>query len=140
MICEVCGCTDVNACYDESTGQVCGWADEDLCTFCAAGGEEEEVPDLGPCCGCEIASPGVRNIVMLEKKASIAGTGWGCVVCGLSFDGAVAVLCDAWLWLWEHEQRPIRYACNGYPASGERVPVEELVGEHHHRDELHQEG
>ena len=64
MICEVCGCTDDNACYDKPTGQVCGWADEDLCMFCAAGGapsfvwagssaggEEEEVPDLGPCCG-----------------------------------------------------------------------------------------
>ncbi len=43
MICAVCGCTDERACYDQPTGQVCGWADEGLCTFCAAGGPPSEV-------------------------------------------------------------------------------------------------
>jgi hypothetical protein len=106
----MCGCTDENACYDEPTDQVCGWAGEDLCTFRATGGppsfvwaglggEEEQVPDLGPCCGCEVTTLGACNIVMLDKKAPVAGAGWGCLVCELPHDGAVAVLCDACLLL-----------------------------------------
>lgn len=66
-ICEVCGCTDNNACYDQPTGQVCGWADEDLCTFCGTGGPpsevwtEEEIPELGPCCACGQDGPRQRG-------------------------------------------------------------------------------
>ena len=49
---------------------------------------------LGPCCQCE-CTDGVRNIFLLNRRGAIPGRGWGCVVCGLPPDGAVAVLCDA---------------------------------------------
>jgi len=55
-----------------------------------------EQPDLGPCCCCG-SSVGARNIVMLSKRASIPGTGWGCLICGLPADGAVYIACDACL-------------------------------------------
>lgn len=33
--CRVCGCDDDHACVD-ARGRTCGWAEEELCTFCAA--------------------------------------------------------------------------------------------------------
>jgi hypothetical protein len=33
--CEVCGCTDNNACLSSTTGPTCAWFTETLCTFCA---------------------------------------------------------------------------------------------------------
>jgi hypothetical protein len=51
-----------------------------------------DMPDLGPCCMCGIPEP--QAIVMLSRRAAVPGHGWGCVVCGLPPDGAVAVLCD----------------------------------------------
>jgi len=47
--------------------------------------------DLGPCCACE-GFESVRNVLMLHVKMTVPGQGWGCLVCGLSFDGALAVL------------------------------------------------
>jgi hypothetical protein len=44
------------------------------------------MPDLGPCCGCR-GKGGARNIVMLDRRAPIAGRGWGCAQCGLPADG-----------------------------------------------------
>ena len=83
--------------------------------------------DLGPCCGCEKVGPDVRTIVMLAKKGPIPGRGWGCLQCGLSSDGASAVLCDACL-----DSYTIRFACRGYPKDDGRIPVEELSGVHEH--------
>lgn len=34
MVCWGCGCTDLDACVGEG-GEVCGWAEPGLCTFCA---------------------------------------------------------------------------------------------------------
>lgn len=31
--CRVCGCTQYNACVD-GIGEMCSWAQRDLCTFC----------------------------------------------------------------------------------------------------------
>ena len=86
-----------------------------------------DAPDLGPCCHCG-GTERVRNIIGLAKKAPAPGTGWGCFVCGLPADGALAVLCDACV---KRGLRP-RYAFKGYPQDGERVPVETLVGRHTH--------
>jgi hypothetical protein len=33
-VCRECGCTQLNACEDKETGETCGWAEDDLCTFC----------------------------------------------------------------------------------------------------------
>ena len=39
--CRVCGCEDLNACWDEEMGMPCHWVQEDLCSVCArkVGGE-----------------------------------------------------------------------------------------------------
>ena len=42
-VCRVCGCTDDHACIDESTGQPCSWAEENLCSVCAK--EKAELSD-----------------------------------------------------------------------------------------------
>jgi hypothetical protein len=81
-----------------------------------------DTPSLGPCCNCG-TTENVRNIVMLARRAPTPGSGWGCVVCGLPSDGAVAVMCDDCL-----EQEP-RAVCDGYPVAGKRVPIEQLAAE-----------
>ena len=81
--------------------------------------------DLGPCCHCEKTGPAVRNIMMLHRRAPVPGTGWGCFQCGLSQDGAVAVLCDECL----EASKPKRFVCVGQPGDGKRMPVEELSTE-----------
>lgn len=89
--------------------------------------------DLGRCCGCN-ARLGVRNVVMLEKKSPIPGRGWGCLICDLPADGAIAAVCD-------HCQRAcadrgidevLRFACRGYPGTDGRIEYSELQGRHEH--------
>src|SRR3990167_6155840 len=72
--------------------------------------------DLGDCCSCGKQDSTVRNILCLNIAAPIPGTGWGCVLCGLKPDGAIAALCDGCL---EHE-RPIRYIVSGYARKHKR--------------------
>lgn len=92
------------------------------CWYC------ENAPDdeiyLGTCCACG-GSENVRNIICLDRKGPTPGKGWGCLVCGLPPDGAVAVLCDECL----EQGTAIRFVCIGYPASDGRMPIEELSGE-----------
>lgn len=95
----------------------------------------EESLDLGACCACGKRGPAVRCVLLLPHKAPVPGTGWGCVQCGLACDGAVAVLCDVCL----YEERPVREACFGHPAAGERVPLSSLAGWHEHDLEKHSE-
>ena len=89
---------------------------------------------LGPCCVCE-STVAVRNIVMLHQKAPMPGRGWGCVVCGLPSDGAIAVICDA---CHDHcgldgtVTPAFRFACRGYAGVDGRVPIRTLVGRHEH--------
>ena len=96
--------------------------------------------DLGPCCICE-TYVGVTNILMIDKRGPVAGTGWGCVVCGLPNDGAAAVLCDGCMKLVEAGAVPL-LVCSGYPGEGKRVPYAELSDEvfthdeARHREEL----
>jgi len=90
--------------------------------------------DLGPCCACE-GYENVRNVVMLHVKMTVPGQGWGCVVCGLSFDGAVAILCDACM---ERNEEP-RFAVDGYINKKKRVPIEELTVPHDHDRRKHPE-
>lgn len=87
---------------------------------------------LGPCCACGGAD-NIRNVMMLHKRAPVPGTGWGCIVCGLPLDGAVAVLCDHCI----ETQAPITQACVGYPGAGLRVSIETLVGEFDHDEAKH---
>jgi|SRR5262245_6254884 len=95
-------------------------------------GAKAPYPDLGPCCVCETTA-GVRNVIPLDQKSPILGHGWGCFVCGLPANGATAVTCDACL------EKPLKFACRGYPGKEGRIPVEELTGEHHHDYRKHPE-
>ena len=84
----------------------------------------------GPCCACEKAGPH-RNIVMMHFTSPIEGVGWGCVICGLPADGAVAVLCDDCIEEGrQHQGDEIKSVVLGYPENGERIGVDE----YQHRD------
>ena len=86
---------------------------------------------LGACCACG-GREGVVTLVMLPLKGTTPGCGWGCVVCGLSMDGAVAVLCNGCVGDYATGRRPVRFACEGYPADDVRVPVADLGEPHEH--------
>lgn len=81
----------------------------------------EEKLDLGPCCACG-GTENVRNVMMLDRKGPTPGKGWGCFVCDLPLDGAVAVLCDDCL----EAKAEIRFVCGGYPSQDGRVLIEDL--------------
>lgn len=83
--------------------------------------------DFGPCCACG-GTDNVRNIIMLDVKASKPGTGWGCAICHLPSDGAMAVLCDECI----KNKAEIRFACDGYLAGKQRIEISKLSGEHKH--------
>lgn len=95
---------------------------------------------LGTCCGCG-ARKRVRGLVCLPKKSPIPGHGWGCLVCDLPADGAMAVLCDRCFDRAEEEglEAVLRFACRGYPATDGRVPIGELQGIHEHDLSQHPE-
>jgi hypothetical protein len=63
---------------------------------------------------------------MLSLRAPVAGTGWGCAVCGLPMDGAIALLCEDCL-----GRRPTHVVC-GKLSEGLRVPVETCTEEFDH--------
>ncbi len=92
-----------------------------------------EIPDLGPCCACGIEGPGVRNVILLGRKAPVPGTGWGCIVCGLPLDGAIAVVCDPCL----ETQAEIRFACYGAITNRDRIALALLSGQHRHDPAKH---
>ena len=94
-----------------------------------------DVPRMGPCCACECEGPQVRNVVMIDRRAIFAGHGWGCVVCGLSPDGASYVLCDDCF----DAKRPPIFACRGYPGIDGRVVIEILTAPFDHDMSKHTE-
>ena len=95
----------------------------------------EDDLDLGPCCCCGRSSVWVRNIVMLNKKTPVPGTGWGCVVCGLPADGASYACCDKCL----KQRKPPKWAIKGFAKKQGRIPIDELEGEHEHNITKHSE-
>lgn len=54
-----------------------------------------------------------------------AGKGWGCFVCGLPLNGAVAVVCDDCL----ESGAEFQFVCTGYPGEDGRTPIGELSDE-----------
>jgi hypothetical protein len=57
---------------------------------------------------------------MLKFRAPFQGKGWGCFVCGLSSDGAMAVICDDCLTINDQNLEFIIY---GSIMDGFRVPM-----------------
>jgi hypothetical protein len=94
---------------------------------------------LGPCCVCEVEGPQVRNIIMLDKLSPIPGRGWGCFACGISLNGAIAVVCDLCLEQLQADLVELKFACRGYPGKDGRVPIGELTQEFHHNVLKHPE-
>lgn len=70
----------------------------------------------GPCCSC--GRRDAMNIIQLVGRAPVPGTGWGCLVCDLPMDGAMAVLCQACL----RNNLPIRFIVFGYVSHLQRFP------------------
>jgi hypothetical protein len=91
--------------------------------------------DLGPCCGCKATGPTVRNLVCLGVKGPVAGTGWGCVVCGLPSDGALAVMCDSCM---EAKSEPLEVIA-GYVAEIGRTPRASCTEPFEHDMDQHQD-
>ena len=101
--------------------------------------------NLGTCCVCG-TKKNVNTVIQLHFKAPIPGRGWGCLVCNLPADGAVAVVCGKCASKLEgYKTDPIqglRWACKGYPAEDGRVPIVEVLSTapHDHDMTKHQEG
>jgi len=93
---------------------------------------DEEPLDLGTCCGCGCTGETVQNLIMLQKKAPVPGTGWGCVVCGVPSDGAVAVVCNDCL-----RRDVIKEVIYGYPTEKKRYSLAALTEFFDHRDIPH---
>ncbi len=87
---------------------------------------------LGPCCACE-QTAGVRHITCLQLKGTVPGHGWGCPICDLPLDGALAVVCDNCV------TKPLRFACRGYPAFDGRIAISELREPYGHDESKHPE-
>lgn len=92
---------------------------------------------LGSCCICQ-SHKNIRNIIFLNRKCIVRGHGWGCAICHLPPDGAVAVLCENCMKLVEDGRAKIKYAYRGYPGEDGRVPVEQLTEPHEHNHRTHQ--
>jgi hypothetical protein len=71
---------------------------------------------------------------MLSRRCLVPGHGWGCAICNLPADGAVAVLCIECEPIYHADASALRFACRGYPASEGRVPINELPTEHFDHD------
>ena len=82
--------------------------------------------DIGRCCVCQSTTTILMNIVMLPLVGTIPGRGWGCVTCGLPYDGAVALVCPECM-----GKEPV-YACRGFPDQEGRDPIADLVTPHTH--------
>lgn len=78
---------------------------------------------LGPCCGCERDDKSVRNIVMIARPAPVPGTGWGCVVCNLPMNGAIAVMCDDCM---DTGIEPT-FVCDGFPEKRGRARFDQCA-------------
>lgn len=94
--------------------------------------DDDDELNLGACCACGQIKPDVRNVMMLDYRAPVPGTGWGCIVCGLPTDGAVAVLCDECL--LTHAE--IKFV---YSGKNNRVSISNLKDEFHHDRSKHPE-
>ncbi len=101
---------------------------------------------FGPCCICERDDDTVTYLILLDQKAPIPGTGWGCAACGLPPDGAMAVICEACtkanqvrVGQFGTNLPPLRFVINGYAASRQRAAITACTGDHIHDYSKHPE-
>jgi hypothetical protein len=86
-----------------------------------------------PCCACGKTIPIATNIVRLEFRAPVPGTGWGCFVCNLKPDGAAAIICDE----CRETNAPIKFALFGYLHERKLIPIETLTEKFAHNMAFH---
>ncbi|MBD2519939.1 hypothetical protein H6G93_34360 [Nostoc sp. FACHB-973] len=114
----------------DDCGHVWGFDEEDP--------DYDEKPlDLGVCCGCGTTDSRVQNILTLQKKALVPGTGWSCFVCGIPADGAVAVVCDQCLAQLEQGQEILKQAVLGHPLGKQRCDIAQLTEDFDHKNIPH---
>jgi hypothetical protein len=99
----------------------------------------EDFEDYGTCCvcGCD-SSPErpVQNIICLDFKQPIPGDGWGCAVCNLPLEGAVAVICDRCL---EEQNFDFKFIVSGLVSEKKRIPYPENKIPFKHDESKHQQ-
>jgi hypothetical protein len=78
--------------------------------------------ELGMCCTCQRRP--AKNVVFVNERAPVDGTGWGCVRCGIPTNGAISVICHE----CKQAQIPIKRVCVGHPYEGTRIPLEMTAG------------
>ncbi len=97
---------------------------------------------LGSCCVCGQDGPTVRNLLNLPFKSPTPGHGWGCLVCKIPPDGALAVICDT---CFQQESglafsKRLKWICTGYPGKEGRTPFEGFLQVYFgHNAALHQD-
>ncbi len=90
------------------------------------------------CCSCFEVRSDVKNIACLPEKAPEPGTGWGCYVCGLPPDGALALVCDKCTKSADPNEGPeIEYVYSGKIGGSELTARKWLNGRQEHDAEKH---
>ena len=88
--------------------------------------------DYGPCCICE-SETDVLNIIQLDYKVK-SESGWGCIVCGVPAEGAVAIVCDPCFEKYSDTiEDEIRFLMDGRER---RIPVPPIEGRIPHEHDL----
>lgn len=91
---------------------------------------------FGSCCACGATGRRVRNLILLERRAPVPFTGWGCLVCGLESSGATAVVCDECL----ASKKPLKEAIKGSVEQKQRIAIDGWPNEKFEHDlSKHQE-
>jgi hypothetical protein len=90
--------------------------------------DEKTLLNPPPCCACGKTNPIAKNIILLDRRAPVPGTGWGCFTCGLKADGAAAIICDDCL----KAKAPVKFALFGYLHERKLIPIETLTEKFEH--------
>jgi hypothetical protein len=101
---------------------------------------------FGSCCACGSIYR-VRHILQMPYPGPTPGQGWGCFLCGLDANGALAVICDPCFAKIArdaercrkegrtHDPRAfLRYVCTGFPGEPGRTPIEQLSSDRFEHD------
>lgn len=95
--------------------------------------ETDETGIAGPCCACGAVGRPLNCFVQINKKMPEPGTGWGCFICGLPMDGALAAICSE----CANALRAPTHIVVGFVHEGRRVPISDLNEEFHHIEAHH---
>ena len=71
------------------------------------------------CCSCAELKKTVRNFLCVPALGPSPGKGWGCVVCDIPANGAVAILCDDCI---AQGDPPIQFIIEGSAFEGKLIP------------------